>query len=218
MSDRSRAMPVARRGCAQSSIESFLYFMNLELQHTIETPDEATICTTRRGTRADASALAAFAARTFTETYGRYNDPENLNLHIACAFTPMQQANELADPNVATLLAHHREELAAYAQVRRGPAPACVTGNAPVELHRFYVDSIWHGHGIGQRLLADVRAAALTFGGATLWLKVWEHNARAIAFYRKSKFTDVGTADFFVGRDRQTDRVLVMQLCDTNGI
>jgi diamine N-acetyltransferase len=42
-----------------------------------------------------------------------------------------------------------------------------------------------------------------------LWLGVWERNPRAIAFYAKSGFSEVGIHDFLVGTDRQTDRVLV---------
>ncbi|MEO7431693.1 MAG: GNAT family N-acetyltransferase, partial [Dokdonella sp.] len=74
------------------------------------------------------------------------------------------------------------------------------------------VDSIWHGRGISQQLMAGVREAAAGFAGGTLWLKVWENNARALTFYDKNGFTDVGSADFFVGPDRQRDRVLVARI------
>lgn len=168
-------------------------------------------CTIDRGTRADAGELSVFAARTFLDTYAHYPDPDKLHRHVGEAFTPARQAEELADPHTTTLLAR-RNYLAAFAQVRRVDAPACVDGERPVELHRFYVDRCWHGRGISQQLLAEVRRAAAALGGATLWLKVWEHNARAIAFYRKSGFVDVGTCDFFVHDDRLTDRVLATSL------
>ncbi len=84
-----------------------------------------------------------------------------------------------------------------------------MTGPAPVELARFYVDRPWHGRGLAQRLMAAVVDAAIQLGGQTLWLGVWEQNPRAIAFYAKSGFLDAGSTDFFVGPDRQTDRVLV---------
>lgn len=169
-------------------------------------------CAIRRAVAADASALAAFGARTFTDTYGQFNDPENLRLHIASTYALLQQADELADPGVITLLAYWRNEFTAFAQVRRSTPPPCVTGCAPVELHRLYVDKRWHGRGVSHRILAEARRAARSLEGETLWLKVWERNARAIAFYRKSNFRDVGTADFFLGTDRQADRVLVADL------
>ena len=169
-------------------------------------------CSIRSGVVADATALADFAARTFTDTYGEDNRAEDLQMHLASSYTQAHQMRELSDPDVATLLARSGGELIAYAQVRRCNPLACVTGDAPVELHRFYVDKPWHGRGISQQLLGEVRMAARAFGGASLWLKVWEHNPRAIAFYSKAGFVDVGTADFYVGSDRQTDRVLMLDL------
>lgn len=169
------------------------------------------VCTIRRAAAADAADLADFGARTFIDTYGNFS-AEDLRLHLERTFAPTLQAAEIADPDVATLLAHGGERLAAFVQVRRGLAPGCVGGAAPVELHRLYVDRTWHGRGVAQRLLAAAGEAAREFGGATLWLKVWERNARAIAFYRKSGFVDVGVAEFAVGNDSTTDRVLVLEL------
>lgn len=183
---------------------------------TIAAPEPATLpaCRLRHARHEDAAELAAFAARTFEDTYGSDMPgrigPEHIALHLATAFGPRQQAAELADPGVVTVLAECDGRLAAYAQVRRAVVPPCVAGRAPIELHRLYVDRAWHGRGISQRLMTEVDAiAAGRFGGATLWLKVWERNARAIAFYAKCGFADVGIADYFVGADRLTDRVLV---------
>lgn len=58
----------------------------------------------------------------------------------------------------------------------------------------------------------EVRAAALELGGRHLWLGVWERNPRAIAFYVKQGFTKVGSHDFIVGSDRQTDWVFTSPL------
>ena len=119
-------------------------------------------------------------------------------------------SGELADPDYVTLLIEDGTSLAAYAQVRRHEPPPCVTGPAPIELYRFYVDRLWHGQGVAQTLMAAVRDAARAFGGGTLWLGVWEHNPRAIAFYNKCGFRDVGSTSFYVGPDRQTDRVMAV--------
>jgi GNAT superfamily N-acetyltransferase len=171
-------------------------------------------CAIRRGAPDDAEALSAFATRTFVDTYGAYNHPDNLRLHLAASYAVARQRDELGDPGIVTLLAHRGGALAAFAQVRRSAPPACVACDAAVELHRFYVDRTWHGQGVSHALLAEVRRAARSFDAATLWLKVWERNPRAIAFYAKSRFVDVGVTDFFVGNDRQTDRVLVLDLRD----
>lgn len=163
----------------------------------------------RRGVLTDATALAEFAARTFADTFAASNRPEDLQTHLDSSYGVTQQSAELADPSVITLLAYRAGVLIAYAQVRRHPAPSCVTQDQPIELHRFYVDRSVHGRGVAAELISAVHGAAQELGGSHLWLGVWERNARAIAFYSKVGFRPVGSHDFYVGADRQTDHVLV---------
>lgn len=170
----------------------------------------------RRGVAADAPVLAAFAARTFAESFGADIRREDLQAHLTASYGVSQQSKELANPNVSTLLAHNVEALVAYAQVRRNLPPHCVTASHPVELHRFYVDRPAHGRGVAQLLMVAVHQAAIELGGQHMWLSAWERNPRALAFYTKVGFEDVGTADFFVGTDRQRDRVLVAKIASSD--
>ncbi len=111
-----------------------------------------------------------------------------------------------------TLVAEIAGALVAFAQLRQGATPACVTGSAPIELQRFYLAAEWHGRGLAQTLMVQVFDAARVAGAATIWLGVWERNPRAIAFYRKAGYTDVGAHTFVVGTDPQTDRILTKSL------
>jgi ribosomal protein S18 acetylase RimI-like enzyme len=166
----------------------------------------------RAGAPTDAAALAELAARTFRETFEADNRPEDMALHIALAYGTSQQQRELDDPDVATLLVEVDGELAGYAQLRSGFAPACVTGEAPVELWRFYIAQAWHGRGVAHALMRRVESVAYQRGGRTLWLGVWERNERAKAFYHKNGFADVGSHTFMVGTDAQSDRILIRPL------
>ena len=62
--------------------------------------------------------------------------------------------------------------------------------------------------------MAAVFAAARARGAQTVWLGVWEHNARAIAFYHKHGFEDVGSHEFVLGTDHQIDRLMARPLTD----
>ena len=166
----------------------------------------------RRGVAGDAGALAELAARTFADAFAADNRPEDLRAHAAGVYGIRQQTAELTDAAVATLLAERSGTLLAYVQVRRYPPPPCVNVGRPVELQRFYVDRSAHGTGLAQRLMSAARAAARDFGGEHLWLGVWERNRRAIAFYGKEGFVDVGSKYYDVGADRQIDRVLVARI------
>ncbi len=165
--------------------------------------------TIRRAGEADAAALAELAARIFTETFADDTRPDDLADFLAKSYGVRQQTAELASPDIITFIAETPESLVAYAQVRRSRLPECVTVKSPVELWRFYVQRSWHGGGVAHRLMAEVMGAARELGGRSLWLSVWERNPRAIAFYEKHGFRDVGSEDFWVGSDCQTDRILV---------
>ena len=104
-----------------------------------------------------------------------------------------------------------RGKLIAFAQLRPGTA-AGVTGAAPIELWRFYVDAPHHGRGVAQQLMAMVCTAARERAADVVWLGVWERNLRAQAFYKKAGFVDVGVHEFRVGQDVQTDRVMALRL------
>ena len=166
----------------------------------------------RPGVPTDATDLAELAARTFHETFAADNRPEDMALHLARAYGASQQQRELVDPDIATLLVEVDGQLAGYAQLRSGVAPECVTGEAPFELWRFYIAQPWHGRGVAPALMRRAELEAYRRGGRTLWLGVWERNARAKAFYQKSGFRDVGSQVFMVGTDAQTDRIMVLPL------
>jgi ribosomal protein S18 acetylase RimI-like enzyme len=169
----------------------------------------------RRASVDDVIALAAFGARTFEQTFGHANAPDDMAAYLAAAYGERQQHAEVTASDIVTLIAEQDAGLAGFAQIRRGSeTPACVASEAPVELWRFYVDRLWHGRGVARELMREGRRAARELGGQSLWLSVWERNPRAIAFYVKCGFVDVGSKPFHVGSDCQTDRVLVASIAN----
>lgn len=49
-------------------------------------------------------------------------------------------------------------------------------------------------------------------GHDVLWLGVWDRNERAIAFYARWGFVEVGEMSFLLGSDVQRDHVLALRL------
>ena len=163
----------------------------------------------RRANPADAAPLAALAERIFRDTFAAQNNPDDLDAYLGQAYGEAQQAREIADDQVITLLVEDDGVLIAFAQLRRSTEEW-----GEVELARFYVDRDHHGRGLSRQLMDACLAAAQNLGGPTLWLGVWEHNPRAIAFYKKCGFVDVGSHPFLIGSDLQTDRVMMKSLQD----
>lgn len=166
----------------------------------------------RKATRDDALRLSRIAEETFRATFGSVNSSEDMDLHCQRNFSEVIQAGEIASPDMLTLLCEESGSLTGFAQLRFGAAPACVTAKSPVEIQRLYVASHWHGKGVAQELMRACIDEAKRRGSETIWLGVWEHNPRAIAFYRKCGFFEVGDHVFPLGRDQQRDIVMARSL------
>ena len=168
--------------------------------------------TTRRATPADAARLASLAAATFSDTFGTENTPADMSLYMAESFGEDIQRRELADSRHIVFVAERAGEAAGYAMLREGPAPDAVGDTDAIEIARLYATKRLLGVGIGATLMQRCLDESVARGRSTIWLGVWEHNARAIAFYRRWGFTDVGTTTFMLGHDRQTDRVMARRV------
>lgn len=163
----------------------------------------------RTASHNDAPLLAELSATTFRCTFEKDNTPEDMAAYLAENFTDEKLGQELSDPLATFFIAEISDKPLGYARLYRGTPDACITGAKPIELVRLYVLPESIGHGVGARLMQACIDAAISEGFETLWLGVWEHNPRAIRFYQKWGFEEVGSHAFQLGNDLQTD--LVMQ-------
>lgn len=162
----------------------------------------------RYATLADNTLLAELGAQTFYDTFAADNTSEDMTAYLAASFSPPRQAAELADPASTFLIAESGDATIGYARLKVGqPAPG-VTGVKPIEIVRLYVRHDWLAQGIGAQLMQACLDEAVKQGCDTVWLDVWEQNARARAFYGHWGFVEVGTQRFQLGSDLQNDLIL----------
>jgi diamine N-acetyltransferase len=161
--------------------------------------------TIRRATSDDANTLAELGARTFEETFAVDNTTEDMAAYLAKHFSVAQQTSELAHPASTFLIAEVDGQAAGYAKLHAGEPPEEIEGAKPIELVRLYVLQKWLGRSVGQALMRACLDEARNKGHETLWLGVWEKNARAQAFYKKWDFRAVGEHIFQLGSDAQRD-------------
>jgi GNAT superfamily N-acetyltransferase len=165
----------------------------------------------RQATLEDAELLARLGAALFIQTFAPLNTPEDMAAYLPTAFSPVIQAAELERKGTICLIAvigGGGETPVGYAQLAESNPPDCVAEGNPIELVRFYVDAAWHGQGVSPVLMEEILGRAAEGGHDSIWLGVWEKNARAIGFYEKKGFAIAGRKDFWLGADLQTDLVM----------
>lgn len=169
----------------------------------------------RRANPGDASALASFAAAAFADTFAADNRSEDMAAYLGAAFGEAQQRAELLDPACIVRLAERGGVLTGYAMLRASAVPAAASvaaGGSALEIARLYSGRQWIGTGVGAALMQDCLDVAAAHQYEWVWLGVWERNERAIAFYARWGFTDVGSQFFQLGADRQTDRIMARRV------
>ncbi len=172
------------------------------------------LSTVRRASRHDAKQLSLLAEKTFRQAFDGVNTPEDMALHCRTSYSEAIQAQEISDPNMATLLCECEEGLVGFAQLRWGDAPSCVAAKSPGEIQRLYVVGDCHGTGVAQELMNAGIDEMRDRRSDVVWLGVWERNPRAISFYRKFGFVEVGDHVFRLGSDPQRDIVMARSVAD----
>jgi ribosomal protein S18 acetylase RimI-like enzyme len=134
---------------------------------------------------ADAPSLAVLAERTFRDAFAARNTPENMNQHCARVFGEEIQRQEIMDHGLVTTIAEDDGRMTGFSQLRLRNGHASVAAERPAELNRIYVVAEWQGRGVAKDLMRHALDSAASANCDCLWLGVWEHNPKAMAFYRR---------------------------------
>jgi ribosomal protein S18 acetylase RimI-like enzyme len=165
--------------------------------------------TIREARAEDAAALALIGAATFLETFAGILDGDAIVGHCAAQHSEAAYRACLADGARAWIAeAQPGGAPIGFALVAKPDLAASREGD--IELKRIYSLSRFHGTGLGAALMEQALEAAS--GHRRLLLGVYARNERALAFYRKQGFADLGARQFNVGGKLYDDLVLARPL------
>ena len=166
----------------------------------------------RYGTTDDAKMLAELGAKTFYDTFVKDNTPGNIEAYLKASFSPEIHFNELSEPDNIFLIVESENIPIGYAQLILNSKDEAINRTKPLEIRRIYATQEYLGKGVGKELMQATIIEARKRGCDCVWLGVWEKNQRAIDFYEKWGFREVGTHLFSVGDDPQNDYVMELEL------
>ncbi|MCI0552395.1 MAG: GNAT family N-acetyltransferase [Anaerolineae bacterium] len=156
--------------------------------------------------------LSELGAKTFYDTFAKDNTSENIEAYLKASFSPEIQFNELSQPDVIFLIAETEKTPIGYAQLIMNSEDESINRTRPLEIRRIYASQEYQGKGVGKELMKATISEARQRGCDCVWLGVWEKNQRAIDFYKRWGFREVGTHTFSVGNDPQNDYVMELEL------
>ncbi len=164
--------------------------------------------TFRKCTLNDVDTLHVISYRTFNETFAHLNTPANMEAYLEKSFAVNKLYDELSESNSLFYFLYVNGELAGYLKLNEGPAQTDVNDIQSLEIERIYVEKEFQGKRLGRAIMNKAIEIATMRKKSYIWLGVWEKNDKAISFYKKNGFYEVGTHSFFMGSDEQTDFIM----------
>jgi ribosomal protein S18 acetylase RimI-like enzyme len=159
-------------------------------------------------TLAEAEQVLVFSKKTFYDFFAHLNDLSNIDTYSAEAFTLQKMQWELANPDSEFYFALLNDDTAGYLKLNFNNAQTELQDKKAAEIERIYVSAEHHGKHIGRGLLNFATDIAKARQLEYLWLGVWEHNDKAIGFYKHHGFEVFSSHDFLLGDDLQTDLMM----------
>ncbi len=145
---------------------------------------------TRVAQMTDAALMSALLKEVFTETYGSALDELTLQMHLDSDLSEEALRGDMVLARY--FVTEHQEQIL-------GVLKLSTNATQKAEIAKLYVAKKARALGLGSSLLRAVLLYAEEQRINCLWLKVWEENLLAIAFYERHGFFKTACTEVYVG-------------------
>ena len=161
----------------------------------------------------DLETLQTLSRETFYEAFAKDNNEADMQKYLEESFNSEKLTVDLNDPASFFFIAWDNNDPVGYLKLNTGDAQTELKDDdTSVEIERIYVKSAYQGKKIGQLLYDKAEEIGREQKRKYIWLAVWEHNLKAMAFYKKNGFEKFGEHIFKLGDDEQTDIMMRKEL------
>lgn len=148
---------------------------------------------------ADTAILALLGRLTWAESHGHYiDDKNNLLKYLNSNFSVSKTKQEINNPKNFFYIIYVDDLPVGYAKIVVNAINESVASQNNCRLERIFIQNEFIPLKIGQQLLTYVEEKAKALQLDTMWLTVYIKNKRAIRFYKRNKFKNVGELSFLV--------------------
>lgn len=166
----------------------------------------------RRAVEADTLTLSMLATQIFLDTYATDGIRPSVAREVQAQLGPAAIEALLLRSDTCLFVAERAQHLIGFVQSTAGAQHGLVAQRPAVELDRLYVQEPFTGRGLGKALLTQAETHAAAQGAAVLWLTCWVHNVRALAFYARQGYAELGSTVYEFEGERHENRVFAKRL------
>ena len=153
--------------------------------------------------KADAAVLALIGRLTWAESHGHYIEDKNDVLkYLNENFSVFKTTQDLSNPKQLFYIIYVDDLPVGYAKLVVNASNENIASQNSCQLQRIFILNDFIPLKVGQQLLTFVEEQIKKMQLDTMWLTVYIKNKRAIRFYERNEFKNVGELNFTVnGKD-----------------
>ena len=156
----------------------------------------------RLANQKDAQFIALLGRTTFTETFGHFfRDQQDLIDYYNSTFSVQKIEDGMKKQNNIFWIAFVNRLPVGYAKLKLNSKSEFIESQDVCQLQKIYVLKDFLSMGIGFELQDALLRKAKELGFKKVWLSVLNSNERAINFYKKTGFENIGNHDFQIGKE-----------------
>jgi ribosomal protein S18 acetylase RimI-like enzyme len=168
--------------------------------------------TIREAELGDAENIAVLKQQVWISTYAVEGIRKEFSDYVLSEFTLPKVQQGILDGGTKTLIAVVDGHVIGCVEVVANLVCPVQPTAGSSEISVLYVLERFCGIGVGQLLLDEAFVLMRSFSVTTTWLTVYHQNDRAINFYRKNHFEQVGTTNFEMGGNEYENYIMIRQL------
>ena len=162
--------------------------------------------TYRKATLSDAKKLSILFNTVYIQTYGVDGVSDEFANFITKQFAVEKLEQTIKGHPGNIIVAVYKENLVGVVEIEFDKKCPVENIIAP-ELNKLYILEWFCGIGIGYRLLVEAEKFVRSKRINEVWLWVYIHNTRAIAFYEKQNYIWIGNASFQMEMNKYENKV-----------
>jgi len=153
----------------------------------------------KKANETDTEVLALLARLTWAESHGQYIDDKNdLFKYLNENFSVSKTKQNLNNSRNIFYIIYVDDFPVGYAKIIANEKQENVISQNNCQLERIFILNEFIPLKIGKQLLTYIEDQAKALKFDTMWLSVYIKNTRAIRFYEKNKYENVGVKSFIV--------------------
>jgi len=161
----------------------------------------------------DAEYIAILGRITFTETFGNYfKDYNDLLSYYERTFSVEKIRSSIKNLNNIFWIAFIDDLPVGYAKLKLNSTTKFINSKSISQLQKIYILKDFLSLKIGLKLQNKLIEKSQKHGNQYIWLSVLKSNNRAINFYNKNGFSNIGNHDFQIGKENFEFNVMFKKL------